>query len=361
MIDAGQNTPLLHIAVQTPPNATAGSEPRGELEPRAVEGIATRESEGEITQSANRYGPDAVVSLSPEAKAAAKEHQADHSWPGNDDSKRNNPDRSEVTRSESNEMVQGKTADGLTMSEEEAKEIEKLKEQDREVHAHEQAHKSAGGQYVTGGPQYEYRTGPDGKRYAVGGSVSIDTSPVKGDPDATIRKMQTVQRAALAPANPSAQDRRVAAVAARQMQQAMQQKLKETSQSNTDNTTEKIENDAETQDDGNVETRHTTDKHNDVVVTGLETGHDNAGGVHTRHHTNHKGTTYTANGDKATQGIKNAAMVEMDASVITHELSPAQNDSGFTNAPDETTAENKQSDMIDTFIGSTTSRLDIVA
>jgi hypothetical protein len=48
--------------------------------------------------------------------------------------------------------------------------------------------------------------------YAVSGEVKIDTSPEK-DPEATIRKMQKVRKAALAPAQPSATDRSVAAKA----------------------------------------------------------------------------------------------------------------------------------------------------
>jgi hypothetical protein len=51
--------------------------------------------------------------------------------------------------------------------------------------------------------------------YATGGEVQIDTSPISGDPEATIRKAETIRRAALAPASPSDQDRRVAAMAAR--------------------------------------------------------------------------------------------------------------------------------------------------
>jgi hypothetical protein len=49
----------------------------------------------------------------------------------------------------------------------------------------------------------------------VGGEVSIDSSPVANDPQATLTKAQQIQAAALAPANPSAQDRAVAASAAR--------------------------------------------------------------------------------------------------------------------------------------------------
>jgi hypothetical protein len=75
------------------------------------------------------------------------------------------------------------------------------------------AHVMAGGGHVTSGPSYEYEVGPDGKGYAVGGSVGIDTSPVAGDPEATIEKMQKIAAAALAPAQPSGQDQKVAAAA----------------------------------------------------------------------------------------------------------------------------------------------------
>jgi hypothetical protein len=77
-----------------------------------------------------------------------------------------------------------------------------------------QAHLLAAGPYAKGGLSYQYVTGPDDQRYAVGGEVSIDTSPVHGDPEATIRKMLTVIAAANAPADPSMQDRAVAAQAA---------------------------------------------------------------------------------------------------------------------------------------------------
>lgn len=96
---------------------------------------------------------------------------------------------------------------------EEVRELTKLKQRDREVRAHEQAHIAAGGIYVRSGAHYEYEKGPNGKNYAVGGEVQIDTSKVQGDPQATLRKMQTVRRAAMAPASPSAQDRSVSAKA----------------------------------------------------------------------------------------------------------------------------------------------------
>ncbi len=106
------------------------------------------------------------------------------------------------------------------LSPEEEKQVKELKERDREVRRHEQAHKGAAGGLANGGPKFEYETGPDGRRYAVGGEVSIDTSPVAGDPRATIQKMQQVRQAALAPGEPSSQDRAVAAQASAAERQA---------------------------------------------------------------------------------------------------------------------------------------------
>lgn len=99
--------------------------------------------------------------------------------------------------------------------------IQQLKQRDQQVRAHEQAHLSAAGPYANSAAHYVYQTGPDGRKYAIGGEVGIDLSPER-DPEATIRKMQNVQRAALAPADPSPQDMRVPAMAALQMMRAQQ-------------------------------------------------------------------------------------------------------------------------------------------
>lgn len=97
--------------------------------------------------------------------------------------------------------------------------VAELASRDREVRSHEQAHAAVGGAYA-GAPTYTYKRGPDGKAYVVAGEVSIDVSPIPNDPQATLRKMEVVQRAALAPAEPSSQDRRVAAQAQAQAAQA---------------------------------------------------------------------------------------------------------------------------------------------
>jgi hypothetical protein len=122
----------------------------------------------------------------------------------------------------------GRTAagDGSQLSADEQKQVEALKKRDAEVKTHEAAHQAQGGGYA-GSASYTYQTGPDGKRYAIGGEVPIDVGPVAGDPEATLRKMQQVQRAALAPAEPSSADTQIAASAAKEAQRARAEMAKE--------------------------------------------------------------------------------------------------------------------------------------
>lgn len=120
------------------------------------------------------------------------------------------------------------SAGGQTLSREEKAQVEEMKKRDREVRTHEQAHIAAGGDLVSGGASYETQTGPDGKAYAVGGEVQIDTSE-GSTPEATISKAQRIRSAALAPAEPSGQDRAVAAQAS-QMEAAARTEKREQSQ-----------------------------------------------------------------------------------------------------------------------------------
>lgn len=112
--------------------------------------------------------------------------------------------------------------------------VRDLKQRDAEVKAHEQAHMAAGGGLVQGAANYTYEKGPDGGMYAVGGEVKIDTSPAK-TPDQTIAKMQQVRRAALAPAQPSATDRSVAAQASQIEAQARSEKASEPTEEEKEN------------------------------------------------------------------------------------------------------------------------------
>ncbi len=119
---------------------------------------------------------------------------------------------------ESDETPQNRDDDKITQRREqqeqqqEQQQIRELAARDREVRAHEQAHASVGGKYA-GSPSYTFERGPDGVNYAVGGEVPISLPSGGDDPRATLAAAEQVRRAALAPAEPSAQDRSIAATA----------------------------------------------------------------------------------------------------------------------------------------------------
>lgn len=152
----------------------------------------------------------------------------------------------------------------VQLTEEERQMVEELRTRDREVRAHEQAHKAVAGGYARGGATFEYQTGPDGQRYAVSGEVSIDTSPVPGDPQATIIKAQTIRRAALAPSKPSEQDRSVAAQAT-QMENEARAELREERAEEQKEATESNDNTLTAQQ--TVSEKNTEDKNTDQSST----------------------------------------------------------------------------------------------
>ncbi|WP_373017630.1 putative metalloprotease CJM1_0395 family protein [Thiomicrorhabdus sp.] len=120
--------------------------------------------------------------------------------------------------------------------------VNQLKARDSEVRSHEMAHLAAAGGYATSGASFAYQVGPDGKRYAIGGEVGIDISPVSGDPQATLQKAMVVQRAALAPAQPSDQDLRVASAA---VQMAAQARMELAQQDSTQETSAEMASETE--------------------------------------------------------------------------------------------------------------------
>lgn len=113
-------------------------------------------------------------------------------------------DRRLEARGEQQQQTQQQTQD--------QSQVRALAARDREVHAHEQAHASAGGRYA-GSPSYTFERGPDGVSYAVSGEVPISLPTGGGDPQAALVAAQQIIQAALAPADPSPQDRNVAAQA----------------------------------------------------------------------------------------------------------------------------------------------------
>lgn len=108
------------------------------------------------------------------------------------------------------------------LTSQEEKEVRRLKQRHQEVTRHEEAHYRTAGRYALGRPTYEYADAPDGKRYRVGGEVRIDTAE-EADPEKTLEKAKVVKKAALAPADPSTQDRRIAAQADQMMRKAEQE------------------------------------------------------------------------------------------------------------------------------------------
>lgn len=150
-----------------------------------------------------------LKALEQSANSARSENRRDPEYRPNEDIERERVSPQERQSTELKDPAQQKQQE----QQEQKAVIAELVARDREVRAHEQAHAAAGGQYA-GSPTYSFVKGPDGLNYAVGGEVSIDAGPVSGDPEATLRKAQIVRAAASAPAEPSPQDRRVAAQAA---------------------------------------------------------------------------------------------------------------------------------------------------
>ncbi|HEY0715108.1 MAG TPA: putative metalloprotease CJM1_0395 family protein, partial [Polyangia bacterium] len=101
---------------------------------------------------------------------------------------------------------------GRPLTKEQEAEVEALRQRDAEVRAHEAAHMAAAGA-MGGGASFDYQVGPDGRHYAVGGEVPVRTGHASS-PEEAIRNAAQLRAAALAPAQPSAQDRAVAAEAA---------------------------------------------------------------------------------------------------------------------------------------------------
>lgn len=96
------------------------------------------------------------------------------------------------------------------MSSEDKELLDKLRARDSLVRGHETAHILAAGGQAAGPAQYTYQTGPDGRQYAIGGSVSISivSSPVS-DEDAA-NQAETARRAATANGEMSLRDMQVA-------------------------------------------------------------------------------------------------------------------------------------------------------
>ena len=143
-------------------------------------------------------GPAYAVEISAEGKAMAESKGGEASSAAVADAKQSTELKSEQAKKQQQDWRIQSAA--LRM---------KLTEQN--IRAHVAAHMAAVGGF-SGSASYVYAKGPDGKMYVVGGEVPIQ-APEGKTPDETIKNMEIVQRAALAPPDPSAQDLAVAAAA----------------------------------------------------------------------------------------------------------------------------------------------------
>lgn len=130
---------------------------------------------------------------------SSEDHEHDHDHAHDDD--------------DDHEGLSKKVGLNNELSKEELKQVRELQVIDRQVRSHEQAHVSASGRIATSAPSYEFETGPDGRRYAVGGSVSYNMPPAS-TPEEELLLAQQLRRMALAPMDPSPKDRATAAKAA---------------------------------------------------------------------------------------------------------------------------------------------------
>lgn len=106
------------------------------------------------------------------------------------------------------------------LTDDEQRMVEELRRTDQQVRSHEQAHVAAGATNA----RYEYQTGPDGKRYAVGGHADIEVAAMSDDPAGKMEQARRMRAAALAPSDPSTQDLAVASRATRLEMEARREK-----------------------------------------------------------------------------------------------------------------------------------------
>lgn len=198
-------------AQQRRENEAAVFAPVGETETSSASQNRTSDKPGR--DESQRLAYQTIASQGREKAGEAPSDQPRvEATPANDTSVRQSDDEPSAFQQQRSELQQSKEAAQQAQLEEDLKTIRELANRDREVRTHEQAHQAVGGQHA-GPMSLTFEQGPDGKRYAVAGEVPIDISPVPGNPQATMEKAAQIRRAALAPAEPSSQDRAVAAQA----------------------------------------------------------------------------------------------------------------------------------------------------
>ena len=161
------------------------------------------------------------VRSSPIERAAVGEVPAESTSRVNDRKKERKEQRDQKGR----DQTPGTAADQVTVREEltsdDQRELSRLEEMDRRVKAREQAYLAASRGQARAAT-VRYVTGPDGRQYAVDADLQVDVGPVDGNPELTLAKAETAEKAALAAADPSPRDRMMAAQARRIADEARQ-------------------------------------------------------------------------------------------------------------------------------------------
>ena len=204
--------------------------------PSAAEKGVASERERARTPSQNGDQIDFAAIQEQAEKESSTINDADHQHQGqqSDSSSDTQDDENGGNERNASDNNDNEQSDAEAFQEQQV--IRELSNRDREVRTHERAHDAVGGPY-TGSPSYTFEEGPDGQKYAIAGEVSVDLSTIPGNNRATIAKMQKVKAAALAPANPSAQDTKIAAEAQREIvkaQSALAEEVRAQFNSNAD-------------------------------------------------------------------------------------------------------------------------------
>lgn len=164
------------------------------------------------------------------------------------------------TSSDENNQQETQMVNGVELDAKQIQQLRELQNIDRNVKAHEAAHQAAGGG-LAGAASFTYTRGPDNQMYATAGEVPI--SMQKGNtPEETIANARQIVAAAMAPADPSPQDYKVAANATKMefeaRAEAMKLKAKEAKEKeeenkekdekNSENSLEKTDKDSKSND-----------------------------------------------------------------------------------------------------------------
>ncbi|MBK9517568.1 MAG: hypothetical protein IPO09_09485 [Anaeromyxobacter sp.] len=181
---------------------------------RVVEYFSTRTPVERATEEA--LLPADRVSLSPEARRQLRAVEAVERGQGE------GAEAGAAAPEEGAAAAGGQVAGGAKLTTEQQRQVTELRQRDAHVRQHEAAHQAAGGE-LTGAATFSYQVGPDGRSYAVGGEVPLQSRAGR-TPDETIAIARRVRAAALAPSDPSAADLAAAAAATQMELRASQQK-----------------------------------------------------------------------------------------------------------------------------------------